>query len=62
MSTETSISEVTARHRKEIKAADGANRAELKKAKTTAGKGKKAKEVMQAYVKLILYCDIDRWI
>ena len=43
-----SIDEVTARHRKEIKALDGALRAELKKAKTTAGKGKKAKEFLQA--------------
>jgi hypothetical protein len=42
------VDEVSARHRKEIKAADGAYRAELKKAKTTAGKGKKAKEFMQA--------------
>lgn len=55
---ETTASEVTARHRKEIKALDGALRAELKKQKTTAGKGKKAKEFMQAYVKS--YCvDMD---
>jgi hypothetical protein len=44
----TTIEEVTARHRKEIKALDGELRAALKKAKSTAGKGKKAKEVMQA--------------
>jgi hypothetical protein len=48
MSADTTVEEVTARHRKEIKALDGALRAELKKCKTTAGKGKKAKEVLQA--------------
>jgi hypothetical protein len=40
------LEEVQARHRKEIKALDGEKRAQLKKAKATAGKGKKAKEVM----------------
>jgi OTU domain-containing protein 6 len=40
--------EVTARHKKELKALDGEKRAALKKAKTTAGKGKKAKDVLAA--------------
>jgi hypothetical protein len=53
------VDKVTARHRKEIKALDGALRAELKKAKqTTAGKGKKAKEILQAYVNIDSDSDI----
>jgi len=39
-----SLEETQARHRKELKALDGEKRASLKKAKTTAGKGKKAKD------------------
>jgi hypothetical protein len=44
----SSVEEVTARHRKEIKALEGEMRGAVKKAKTTAGKSKKAKEVIQA--------------
>jgi hypothetical protein len=40
------LEEVQIRHRKEIKALDGEKRAQLKKVKATAGKGKKGKEVL----------------
>ena len=40
--------EVKSRHNKEIKTLEGEKRAELKKAKGTAGKGQKAKEVLAA--------------
>jgi hypothetical protein len=39
-----SLEETQTRHRKELKALDGEKRADLKKTKATAGKGKKAKE------------------
>lgn len=40
------MEEIQARHRKELKALDGEKRASLKKTKATAGKGKKAKEML----------------
>lgn len=40
------LEEVQVRHKKEIKAFDLEKRAQLKKAKATAGKGKKGKEVL----------------
>lgn len=39
-----SLEEIQARHRKDLKALDGEKRTEMKKTKSTAGKGKKAKE------------------
>jgi len=42
--------DIAARHRKEIKALEGEQRAAVKKTKTTAGKAKKAKEAVAAYV------------
>ena len=44
--TAMSLEEIQARHRKEIKALDGEKRATLKKTKATAGKGKKAKDML----------------
>jgi hypothetical protein len=40
--------EVKSRQNKELKALEGEKRAELKKAKGTAGKGQKAKEILAA--------------
>ena len=41
-------SEVEARHKKELKALDTEKRTALKKIKGTAGKGKKAKDLLAA--------------
>ncbi|GKY94454.1 hypothetical protein MPSEU_000411300 [Mayamaea pseudoterrestris] len=43
-----SADEVKTRHNKELKALEGEKRAELKKAKGTAGKGQKGKEILAA--------------
>lgn len=40
--------EIKTRHNKELKALEGEKRAALKKAKSTAGKGPKAKELLTA--------------
>lgn len=42
--------DIAARHRIELKALEGEQRAAVKKTKTTAGKAKKAKEAVAAYV------------
>ena len=40
--------EIKSRHSKELKALEGEKRAQLKKAKGTAGKGQKAKDILAA--------------
>jgi hypothetical protein len=42
------MEDIEARHKKELKALDGAKRAAVKKAKSTSGNSKKAKEVLAA--------------
>lgn len=42
--------EMVLRHKKELKSLDGERRAALKKTKSTAGKGKKGKEILTRYV------------
>lgn len=44
--------EIEARHKKELKALETEKRAAIKKVKGTAGKGKKAKELLAEYVTL----------
>ena len=51
------MEDVQARHKKELKALDGEKRAQIKKTKQTAGKGKKAKDKLAEYV-LYYYCSV----
>ena len=47
-STQPTMDDLKAKHKKELKALDGEKRNQLKKTKATAGKGKKGKDALAA--------------